>query len=352
MKSLRSHLESATLLRIFTIALAVTWLQFATGCVSSQLQKAEAELEARLLEAHSAQDLRVSAEPQEGLVPTGVWRVRGERNVVYLAATTHLVSSNQVPFPSSFYAAYQDSSEIYMEVDDRQSRVSEMSITMKMVKWMRQNQAEFYYPKGQTLANDLSPETLDRLKQFYGPDFPRVANMRPPFLVFFLQAQGMGKQFLEEGGVEDVFAALARRDRKPIRELDDGSVNQLVLLALDEMIYEIKREIQKSGADAVVNETLSGTSEPVDERSWRSGDLEAAQAEMNEMRSQAPELYEKIGPERNRKWLPKIISALKSNKNTVVLAGVAHFPGPDGLIALLEREGYKVEPLYGADPKR
>ena len=37
---------------------------------------------------------------------------------MYLAATTHLVTTNQVPFPSTYYAAYGDSEEIYVEVDE------------------------------------------------------------------------------------------------------------------------------------------------------------------------------------------------------------------------------------------
>ena len=89
----------------------------------------------------------------------------------------------------------------------------------------------------------------------------------------------------------------------------------------------------------------------MDERGWRRGDLGAAQEEVEEMKRTASALYEKIGPERNRKWLPKIVGALEGKKNVMILAGMAHFPGPDGLIELVERAGYRVEQLYGADPR-
>lgn len=284
------------------------------------------------------------------MVPTGVWKVNGKHNVIYLAATIHLVTTNQIPFPSSYYAAYSDSTEIYVEVDDQESRVSEYRMTLQMMRWMRKNQTDFFYPKGRSLADDLSPETLSRVQEYYGRDFKKIKTMRPAFLVFMVESQDMGDQFLEEGGVEDVFLARARKDRKQIRTLDDSSVNEVVLLALDEMIYDIKRELEKGGADAVVNEALFGSKEPIDERYWRTGDLQPAQEEMQEMQSQAPALYEKIGPERNRKWLPKILAALSGDRNVMILAGIAHFPGPEGLIALLEEAGFKVEQLYGVDP--
>jgi hypothetical protein len=122
-----------------------------------------------------------------------------------------------------------------------------------------------------------------------------------------------------------------------------------VLLALDEMIFEIKRDIEKSGGDAAVIEALSGSGETIDEREWRSGDLTAVQEELDEMRTNAPMLYEKIGPERNHKWQTKIRAALEEDRNVMILAGIAHFPGSEGLIQLLEKAGYVVEQLYGID---
>jgi hypothetical protein len=46
-------------------------------------------------------------------------------------------------------------------VDEQNSRVSEFRLSMQMMKWLRRNQAEFFYPKGQSLADELDPETLD-----------------------------------------------------------------------------------------------------------------------------------------------------------------------------------------------
>jgi uncharacterized protein len=324
------------------------------GCASASKNstgETTSQRSARLLLGHTFEDRRISSEAAEGMVPTGVWRIRGPRNTVYLAATSHLVTTNQIPFPSSYYAAYHDSHEIYLEVDEESSKISNVRLSLQLLKWMRNRRDQFFYPKGQSLADDLAPETLERLKEFYGRDYKKFEHMRPAFLAFMAQATALGNQFIEDGGVEDVFASRARLDRKPIRTLDDRSVNEVVFLALDQMIYEIERDIETSGSDAVVNEAHFGPNEPIDERDWRTGNLAAAQEEIAQMQKDAPELYEKIGPERNRKWLPKILAVLQRDKNAMILAGIAHFPGPGGLLELLRRANYTVEQLYGIDPK-
>lgn len=48
--------------------------------------------------------------------------------------------------------------------------------------------------------------------------------------------------------------------------------------------------------------------------------------------------------ERNRAWLPALITYLNEGRS-VVLVGAAHLPGPDGLISLLRSAGYSVEPI-------
>ncbi|WP_266363019.1 TraB/GumN family protein [Tellurirhabdus rosea] len=48
--------------------------------------------------------------------------------------------------------------------------------------------------------------------------------------------------------------------------------------------------------------------------------------------------------ERNRTWMKKL-PALVSSRPTFIAVGALHLPGPQGLIELFRKEGYKVEPL-------
>ena len=339
----------------FTFAVRLALCSFpllflAVGCATTGKGQSAATLESRLLQQHSFDDARFSAEPQAGLVPTGVWRVRGQRNVVYLAGTTHLVTTNQTPFPSSYYGAYLDSREIYVEMDTRGSALAMMGMMAKIKGWMQRNRAQFFYPPGKSLADEVTPATLDRLKEHFGNT--KTYSMQPAFVIFMIAASSLGEQVEEVGGVEDVFTARARSDRKKIRELDDKSVTDVALLLLDEMVYEGQREVIKVGPDQAINNALDGSAEEFADASWRSGDLTVVGAEMDELRSDAPALYERMLPQRNKAWLPKILKALKEDKNVMILAGIAHFGGSEGLIELLKHEGFGMEQLYGVDPRR
>ena len=44
--------------------------------------------------------------------------------------------------------------------------------------------------------------------------------------------------------------------------------------------------------------------------------------------------------ERNRRWLPKITQLLTGDDNCLVIVGALHLIGHDGLIEMLQRQGY------------
>nr|WP_303207085.1 TraB/GumN family protein [Bacteroides oleiciplenus] len=47
---------------------------------------------------------------------------------------------------------------------------------------------------------------------------------------------------------------------------------------------------------------------------------------------------------RNMNWIGKLTGLIK-DKPTFIAVGVRHLPGENGLIALLQKEGYKVDPV-------
>jgi uncharacterized protein YbaP (TraB family) len=55
--------------------------------------------------------------------------------------------------------------------------------------------------------------------------------------------------------------------------------------------------------------------------------------------------YLRLFDERNIKWIPQIKAEFNSGKPTSIVVGSGHMLGPNGLIALLDRSGYKFEQL-------
>ena len=300
------------------------------------------------LARHPIDETRMSDHPEKGYVPTGVWRVRGIHNTVYLIGTSHVIDDDAIPFPSSFYAAYAKSQIIYVEFNVDLSWWTKLRLMPRMVKWVKAHADVLVVPRGQTLSNYLSADTLAELHQRFGKDFSRE-HMTPALLLLQNEMGALdAKDGLKPSGVEDPFTALARRDHKRLRELDDGDVIETALLALDQVIGGYQRDIAQRGADAVVREALLNNPSELD-TVWRHGDLVAGARVQEEMKKESEELYDKALRTRNRHWMQKLEPLLHGHKSALVLVGAAHLPGEDGLLHLLREAGFSPEQMYGVD---
>ena len=56
-----------------------------------------------------------------------------------------------------------------------------------------------------------------------------------------------------------------------------------------------------------------------------------------------PAAYASLITERNRNWMPQLDACLKRSSPCFVIVGAAHLVGPEGLLAMLQSRGYRVE---------
>ena len=75
-------------------------------------------------------------------------------------------------------------------------------------------------------------------------------------------------------------------------------------------------------------------------QAWQRGDTAKLEQLLREGSNESPELYRLLTTERNRRWLPKITQLLTGDDNCLVIVGALHLIGHDGLIELLQRQGY------------
>jgi hypothetical protein len=73
---------------------------------------------------------------------------------------------------------------------------------------------------------------------------------------------------------------------------------------------------------------------------WSAGDYEGFERFIKPDNEASPALY----AERNKKWVPIIIEAIKEMP-TLFAFGAGHLTGPDGVVQMLSEAGYKVEQL-------
>ena len=79
---------------------------------------------------------------------------------------------------------------------------------------------------------------------------------------------------------------------------------------------------------------------------WRSGDAQGlSELFVEDMKVEAPALYDTLLLERNLKWIPQIHRMLQDADTEFVLVGAAHIVGENGLLDLLSQEGYEINQL-------
>ena len=79
-------------------------------------------------------------------------------------------------------------------------------------------------------------------------------------------------------------------------------------------------------------------------RAWMAGDLATLDREaLQPMRKTSPALFRALLIDRNARWARALDQRLKGHGRTVVVVGVAHLIGPQGLPARLRALGYRVE---------
>lgn len=78
---------------------------------------------------------------------------------------------------------------------------------------------------------------------------------------------------------------------------------------------------------------------------WRRGDVAAIAAHEERDRKQNPGASLRLLDYRNLRWIPRIEAEMKTGKPTAIVAGTAHFVGPNSVVDLLRKRGYKIEQL-------
>ncbi len=77
---------------------------------------------------------------------------------------------------------------------------------------------------------------------------------------------------------------------------------------------------------------------------WLAGDLVTLEAKaLTPLRQDSPQMYQRIILERNRRWAGIIAGDLTGDRRMVVVVGMDHMLGRDGLPALLRARGFTVE---------
>jgi len=259
-----------------------------------------------------------------------VWKVTDSKGgVVYLGGSYHALRKGDYPLPEAFEKAFEASNRLAFEIDHKSDAFGYSFVKAGL------------YPRGDQLKNHVNPRTYQYLCRVLAQSkLPQeqIATYRPWFLAFMLD-DPTSDAFSSQLGVENYLERRARQKNKSTTGLESTMEHVRVFSGLSDQESEawlLLSFIELEGSDAEVSRTMAA---------WRRGDAEEVWRSAQERYRDFPSMVDRLLAVRNRKWIPKIEGYMRSGKIYFVVAGAAHFGGPNGVLALLRQRGYQIEQL-------
>jgi hypothetical protein len=263
---------------------------------------------------------------------SSVWRVSKGADQLWIGGTVHLLPPAQYPLPAEFDAVYQQADVLVLETD--LSKMQDAGNASLMQQYL-------LYPAGTLLSDKLTATTrqqLQTLLQKHRLTLPQIEQFKPGMLVTQLTLLELQQQGFSAPGVDQHFLTQAVQQKKTLQYLEAVEF-QLQLLG----------DLGTGREDSFLQHALSDVEQSADLmaktlRAWREGDLtQVEQLVLAPVKAADLQTYQQMFVARNQAWLPQIQALFGNKEQELVLVGLGHLAGSDGLLALLQQAGYQVE---------
>ena len=248
--------------------------------------------------------------------------------------------------PKPYELALHDSNRLLFEFDPKQGD-----------EFGRKFDAAGTYPKGEDIRNKVHGKLLAWLRQNteavnwkYDKKDKKIHATVTKFETSGLQykpwyiaqhyfdvrgyADAAGKH-----GVDNHLAREAKKAGKEIGGLESVDEHIQVLSGLSDIDSEILL------LDQIVHGYQDENNFDKLRVAWRHGNTDKLWALDARLRREAPQVAARLVNDRNIRWIPRIEREIKTGKPTAIVAGAAHFAGPNSVVTLLQRRGYTIEQL-------
>jgi len=253
---------------------------------------------------------------------------KGLKQPSYLYGTIHMICPDDFFLPQHVKEAFGKAKTIYLEMD--------MDDPAMMARLMESMQDK---TDGYSLQNVFKPADYRKLSQYFkdsvGMDVSMFKTMKPMILLSSVMMKSLDCP--NPASYEGTFIKMAQEQKKPIEGLENIEDQVAIFDAIPDstesvMIMDYIDNLPKQRA---LFKRLVGA--------YKRQNI----TEIHEYLKDSPELagFEDVMVyNRNRNWIP-IIEKAAAKETTLVACGAMHLGGDQGVVALLRKQGYTVEPV-------
>ena len=261
---------------------------------------------------------------------TLLWKVSGNglKKPSFLFGTFHLLCKDDIHLSDQLKKAMKLSDKIYMEMD-----MDDPSTMLGGMLYMNMK-------NDKTLESLYTPEEYKRLSNYFSDTLKMpvmlLQKAKPYFLVALLYPRMM--DCASPAGVEEELMKIAKEDKKEIKGLE---TIQFQASVFDSIPYEWQaKELLKNIDSFPVYKNEFETMLHF----YKNQQLDSIKSLMSKSESGEEKYDDLLLNNRNKNWV-KQLKEITKNESVFVAVGAGHLVGEKGLINLLKKEGYKVEPL-------
>lgn len=260
-----------------------------------------------------------------------LWVIKDADSTLYLFGSVHVLRPTTGWASPRVNAAFDSASDIWFEITNPEDQAAMMPLIQQ------------YGLSPQTpLSSRLTPEELAQLDvaaKTIGASAAQLDPLKPWLAALSLSVAPLVKAGYDpQSGVELALKARAQAAGKRLHGFEtlEKQVGMLATLP-DDVQLEFLRETLKDFDEAV--EMLDSMVE-----AWAKGDVQALdRIVVEEMKTDAPELYKVLLVDRNTDWANQIQTLLQGSGTAFIAVGAAHLTGDDSVQSILQSRGVAVE---------
>jgi hypothetical protein len=261
---------------------------------------------------------------------TVMWQVSGNglKRPSFLYGTFHLMCKEDIHFSNQMKEAIKRSDKIYMEMD-----MDDPSVMLSGMMYMNMKD-------GKKLKDLFSPEDYTRLENYFKDSLKIPLMFFQKAKPFFLSALFYPKMMdcANPTGIEQEIIEIVKKDKKEIKGLE---TMQFQASVFDSIPYEWQaKELLKSIDSFAVNKKEFDKMITI----YKDQRLDSMGIMLNSSELGAGQYDDILLNNRNKNWVHQLKDIMKK-ESVFVAVGAGHLIGEQGLIQLLRKAGYKVQPL-------
>ena len=265
------------------------------------------------------------------------WLAARGKARVFLLGFGEAKADDQAWFTPTIRNAFQDSSELWLEVAPQEASAGRDAATKA------RDDAEFdrlsHEPPGRTFFDELGPRARERVLPYMselGVRRETVEPLRPWWAYYTINRAFWARTKLpyETVNVDQVLWKLATDQGKPVHyENPDGVAFARHMAAMPEKAQSQYIEFLLNFLD----DHKKGLDGPMFD--WEFGSATVGLRSLGRMRVELPDLYQAIQVQRNIWWARKIDELLSTDRTSFIGMGQLHVVGPDSIPNQLRRLG-------------